>query len=145
MKHFIYTLIICVGLYACNSNSSEKDNTNSKSPVTPKAYDYSLASKDSNAVQDGESIIKYKNGIIKMRGMMKAGKRDGPWQSWYDNGLQWSESIYDNGIKNGKTTTWFPNGQKRYDGYYSNDRQSGLWTYYNEQGKKINSQNYESK
>jgi len=145
MKRIFYFLILCIAFYSCKSNNSEKDNSSSKSNVTPKTYDYGhIEAADSNKVQDGEMIKRYPNGVIKMRGVMKAGKRDGPWQSWYDNGLEWSESIYDNGVKNGKTATWFPNGQKRYDGYYTNDKPSGTWNYYNEAGKKINTQTYKT-
>ena len=144
MKKIVYTFAICTALYSCKSNSSEKDNAK---PITPaKTYDFTSPSgKDSTAVQDGESILRYKNGVIKMRGFMKAGKRDGPWQSWYENGLQWSESIYDNGIKNEKTTTWYENGQKRYEGFYTNDKPSGVWIYFNEAGKKVNTQDYGKK
>ena len=31
-----------------------------------------------------------------MQGMMKDGKREGLWKSFYENGNQWSESFYVN-------------------------------------------------
>ena len=145
MKNISLLFVFSVAVCACNSNSSEKKDT-APSAVAPKVIDYTTASsKDTSGVQDGESIVRYKNGVIKMRGAMKGGKRDGPWQSWYENGMQWSESIYDMGIKNGKTSTWYINSQKRYDGFYTNDKPSGNWIFYNEKGKKVDEHNYNAK
>lgn len=96
-------------------------------------------------IQNGEYIKHYANGVIKMRGMMKNGKRDGLWKSWYDNGLPWSETTFADGKKTGRTTTWYENNQKRYDGFYTNDVESGKWIFWNEKGEVVQQMDYDKK
>ena len=104
-----------------------------------------IVTKVDTIINDGEKTVYYDDGAIKMRGMMKNGKRDGIWRSWYPTGVQWSETTFMEGKKEGKTTTWYENAQKRYDGYYSNDAESGRWVYWNEQGKFVSAQDYGKK
>ena len=96
-------------------------------------------------MKDGEYIARYENGALKMKGLMKDGKREGTWKSWYSNGSSWSESTYTKGKKTGKTTTWYENGQKRYEGNYTSDAPTGTWTYWDEKGKFASSQDYGKK
>ena len=80
-----------------------------------------------------------------MHGMMKEGKREGLWKSFYENGLKWSETTFAAGIKNGKTSTWYENGKKRYDGFFTNDLESGKWTYWNESGEQVSTKDFDKK
>jgi antitoxin component YwqK of YwqJK toxin-antitoxin module len=80
-----------------------------------------------------------------MRGMMKDGKREGVWKSFYETGSPWSETTFKNGKKNGKTTTWYENEKKRYDGFYIDDIESGKWVYWSEKGELVTEKNYDVK
>ena len=143
---FILSLFFSVGLISC-SNQTEKAPAKVEA-VIPIAKDsssavrFTITNKQDSVIQEGESIQRYKNGVIKMRGQMKNGKREGAWKSWYEDGTQWSETAFKEGIKNGPTTTWYENGKKRYEGYYTNDNESGKWTYWDENGKQQSSKDY---
>lgn len=142
-KTILFSVLIC-GLISCTNQPVEKPFEEVK---------VETASADSNTftivtiqdtTQNGESILKYKNGQVKMEGMIKDGKREGLWKSFYENGTQWSESFYVNGVKNGPTKTWYENGNKRYEGFYSNDAQSGQWKNWDEAGNLVPA-NYKGK
>lgn len=79
----------------------------------------------------------YKNGKIKMQGMLKDGKREGDWSSFYENGKVWSIGEYVNGKRNGIGNVFYENGVLRMEGMYKNDKQVGKWKLYDEQGKLI--------
>jgi antitoxin component YwqK of YwqJK toxin-antitoxin module len=139
-SHLFFLII----LFACNNPASRTDKTDT---LTTSASDnlttkFTIINRQDSVVENGESIQRYKNGVIKMRGMMKNGKRDGLWKSWYGDGTPWSETTFSEGIKNGKTTTWYESGKKRYEGFYSNDKESGKWTYFNHAGLTITSKDY---
>lgn len=139
MKTKISLFSLCiVGLLACSNQAGEKKVVETKvGPViNPDSARFTITNQQ-DTTQNGESIIKYPNGNVKMKGMMKDGKREGLWKSYYENGLQWSATTFEAGIKNGKTTTWFENGKKRYDGFYKNDVESGKWIYWNEKGEEV--------
>lgn len=104
--------------------------------------EFIFAEQKDTVIQNGEYIKYHKNGVIEMRGLMKNGKRDGLWKSWYEDGLPWSETTFVSGKKNGKTTTWYANEKKRYEGFYTNDVESGKWTFWDENGKIQSIQNY---
>ncbi len=135
--------IIC-GLLACSNQSLEKPQVEVKKEIVPNpdSTTFTIISKQDTTIKNGESIMRYENGAVKMRGGMKDGKRDGLWKSFYENGTQWSESIFTAGIKNGKTTTWYENGNKRYEGFYTNDKESGKWTFWDESGKLVDTKTF---
>ena len=138
MKYSILLYFAAIGLFACQNNNQGVNN------VIKKDSTASVAPAKRTEVQNGESIERYPNGVIKMQGIMKDGKRDGLWKSFYNNGSPWSETTFSNGKKNGKTTTWYTNDIKRYEGFYTDDKESGLWTYWNEKGDVINKKNYDN-
>ena len=131
-------LMFIIGLISCSNQAEEKKVSVSKVEpyVNHDSTRFTIVGKQ-DTTQNGESIIKYPNGNFKMHGMMKDGKREGLWKSFYENGLQWSETTFEAGIKNGKTTTWYENGKKRYEGFYKNDVESGKWIYWNEKGEEV--------
>lgn len=147
--YFILSLFFSVGLISC-SNQTEKNAV--KTEATTVATSDSSSSnfiitnpQDTAIISDGESIQRYKNGVVKMKGLMKDGKREGLWKSWYEDGTPWSETTFSAGIKNGPTTTWFPNGKKRYQGFFSNDTESGKWKFWDENGKEQLVKDFETK
>lgn len=135
-------LFAVMTLCACENTSGGKtavqhDTLKSNSDVNSSVQD--------SVLQNGEYIKHYENGVIEMRGMMKDGKREGLWKSWYQNGSPWSETTFSKGVKNGKTTTWYENEKKRYDGFYTNDIESGKWSFWDEKGKLVKEMDYDVK
>lgn len=127
-------------LFSCKENTSPAGNT-AVQKDTLKAINLSGEKKDT-VINNGEYIQYYKNGVIKMRGMMKDGKRDGLWKSFYENGSPWSETTFKNGMKDGKTTTWYENDKKRYEGFYTADTESGKWIFWDEKGNQVSEKTY---
>jgi len=127
---FVYTLALACGTHKNEQNKNNEIQQESEIPqVTNQA--------NTPIVNDGEYIQRYPNGVVEMQGMMKDGKREGLWKSFYENGSPWSETTFKNGIKEGPTTTWYENEQKRYVGNYKNDVEIGKWTYWNEKGEVV--------
>ena len=145
MKKIFFPSVIVVLLIgsAITSCSNTADSVEVQHD-TIKADTAKVKAKDS-VIANGEYIKHYQNGVIQMRGMMKDGKREGLWKSWYDNGSPWSETTFEGGKKNGRTSTWYENEKKRYDGFYTNDTESGNWTFWNEEGKLIKMENYSNR
>lgn len=141
MKKTGIVLLCILCLVACNRNASKQESAEEK-PRDRMSQDFTFESK-ADSVVSGEQIHYHKNGVIEMRGMMKDGKRDGLWKSWYENGLPWSETTFVLGKKNGKTTTWYDNGKKRYEGFYTNDKESGRWMFWKEDGSIADTKNYD--
>lgn len=142
---FILPLFFSAGLISC-SNQTEKVplKVEAVAPVadTSSTARFTITNKQDSVIKDGENIQRYKNGVVKMRGIMKNSKREGTWKSWYDDGTPWSETTFKGGIKNGPTTTWYENGKKRYEGFYTDDSESGKWVFYDEKGKVQTSKDY---
>ncbi len=86
---------------------------------------------------------KYPNGVIRIKGYVLNGMREGQWFSFYQNAKPWSQNFYKKGRLNGPTATWYENGQMRYSGEYEQDQRIGNWTFWDEQGKKIEEINYD--
>jgi len=83
----------------------------------------------------GESIEKYGNGAIKIKGLLVKGLRQGLWESFYENGVKWSESNYLFGIREGAYKIFYSNGKLKIHGAYKNEKKTGIWYFYNEEGK----------
>jgi antitoxin component YwqK of YwqJK toxin-antitoxin module len=139
--------ILMTGLLSCSNQTPEKqEEVKVEAPVNQDSTRFTIATEQQDSVVNtGESIQKYKNGVIRMRGMMKDGKREGLWKSWYENGTPWSETTFAAGVRDGKTVTWYENGNKRYEGAYTNDMESGKWTYWDEKGKEAITKDYGNK
>ncbi|MCE3280828.1 MAG: hypothetical protein K0S44_3019 [Bacteroidetes bacterium] len=145
MSRIFTLLFFATCLFSCKQNNSQIINSdNSVQHDTIRDNKIVKSDKDS-VINNGEYIQYYKNGVTKMRGMMKDGKREGVWKSFYETGSPWSETTFKNGKKNGKTTTWYENEKKRYDGFYIEDIESGKWIYWNEKGELVTEKNYDVK
>jgi antitoxin component YwqK of YwqJK toxin-antitoxin module len=142
MKNIMLITGLLVALCSCNAPSGSGAVQQHDTVVADKKK--VEVSKDS-VIQNGEYVLHYESGVIKIRGMMQNGKREGLWKSWYSNGSPWSETTFHEGIKNGPTTTWYENEKKRYEGFYTNDVESGVWKFWDEKGKLVSSQDYGKK
>ena len=145
-KIILFSLFI-FGLISCSNQPVDEPvlETKMEKTLNSDSTTFTIISNQDTTTKNGESIVKYPNGNVKMHGMMKDGKREGLWKSFYDNGIQWSETTFAGGIKNGKTTTWYENGNKRYEGFYANDLESGKWTFWNEAGELASTKDYGQK
>jgi len=144
MKAAIKFSFIILLFTACSSETAKSTNDTNQKKDSVYEENFVFVNSQDTVIQNGEQITRHKNGVIDKQGMMKNGKRDGLWKSFYEDGTPWSETTFKDGIKNGKTTTWHPNGQKRYDGFYTNDTESGKWTFYDEKGNITQQGDYES-
>jgi len=145
MKKITSFLILSICLFACKQNNGQPTDTISTVQHDTVKSERAVPVTKDTIISEGEYIQHYKNGVTKMRGMMKNGKRDGLWKSFYDNGSPWSETTFKDGKKDGPTITWYPNEQKRYVGFYSNDAEAGKWTFWDEKGKKVQDMDYDKK
>ncbi|CAN5382262.1 hypothetical protein BH10BAC1_BH10BAC1_02790 [soil metagenome] len=144
----IFVALILCALISC-SNQTEKEpvvEAKVEAPKNPDSTRFTIVSEPQDTtIKNGEKIVKYKSGKVKMKGMMKDGKREGLWKSFYEDETPWSETTFEAGKKNGRTATWFENGKKRYEGFYTNDIESGKWNYWDESGKLVSTKDYEKK
>lgn len=132
-------------LAACTSKNPDdkKDSLNNERSLvnTPlvSAPDQpaQLQEAKAGALFDGDTIERYANGVIKIKGTMGGGKRQGQWVAFFQDGAIQSECAYRDGMANGATVTYRPNGTKIWSGYYNMGKQVGKWKYYDEQGKFI--------
>jgi antitoxin component YwqK of YwqJK toxin-antitoxin module len=85
---------------------------------------------------------KYPNGVTKVLGNYRFGKKDGVWATFYPTGQVWSENQYKNDSLNGTTVTYFETGQVRYTGFHKNDKPSGLWQFFDTTGKVVQEKKY---
>ena len=99
----------------------------------------------------------YDNGVVKIRGKERDGKRIGKWESFYENGYKEGgfeeagsgaggaadglealrENNYKSGYRDGPTIVYYKNGMMRYDGRYYNDERTGIWQFYDSTGVLI--------
>ena len=140
----LFLMTIITLSFACNNGHQTGGNELVQHDTIRKNSKVTITTSGS-IIKTGEYIKHYDNGVIEMRGMMKDGKREGLWKSWYQNGAPWSETTFTDGMKNGKTTTWYENEQKRYEGFFTNDVESGKWIFWNEKGNVVNKKDYEKK
>jgi antitoxin component YwqK of YwqJK toxin-antitoxin module len=141
MKQLIGILFLSLCIFSCKNNSGQSADTVIQRDTLKSGNSFPVSKPDS-IISNGEFIQYYKNGVTKMRGIMKNGKREGLWKSFYEIGAPWSETTFKDGKKDGKTATWYENEKKRYEGFYTNDAESGKWIYWDESGKKVTEKTY---
>ncbi|MCC7301617.1 MAG: hypothetical protein IT233_03150 [Bacteroidia bacterium] len=90
-------------------------------------------------------LEKYPDGVIRVKGYVVGGLREGTWMSFYPDGSPWSQNVYLKGKLNGATVTYYENGKVRYKGFYRNDQRSGHWQFFDEQGNKVEEMDYNAK
>lgn len=144
-------LSLIVALSACHSNEQNEMT------VTPKATADSakkevqseidrivneLAPPDSSYT--GDFYQKYDNGVVKVKGYFRFGKRHGQWFYFYPNGQIWSEAFYDNGLNNGFSKVHYESGKVYYEGGYKMNKPIGNWNFYDTTGTLVLQRSYDS-
>jgi antitoxin component YwqK of YwqJK toxin-antitoxin module len=101
-----------------------------------------MAPPDSNYT--GDFFLKYDNGLMKVKGFFRFGKRHGQWYYFYPNGFVWSEALYDNGKMNGMNKAYHENGKIYSEGSCKQGLSVGDWNFYDTSGTKIFVRTYDS-
>lgn len=78
-------------------------------------------------------------------GEFKDNKKDGDWTVWYDNGNVWSEGHYEKGLDEGKRQGYYETGVVHFSGQYKKGKMVGTWKFFDEQGKLVNTMDYDKK
>ena len=84
----------------------------------------------------------YEDGMVRMEGGMKDGKREGEWTAYFPDGKVQSTGTFKNGLRTGKATVYYSNGQLYMEGMYKEGHHCGKWTYYDEQGYALRTDDY---
>ena len=87
---------------------------------------------------DGEHTLRYwKSHPHKLwrgkkwgKGMVKDGKKEGPWTFYYPNGIPKMKTTYERGVKNGMTSYYWSRGWLRKRGMVKNGWRVGEWESY---------------
>jgi antitoxin component YwqK of YwqJK toxin-antitoxin module len=67
---------------------------------------------------------------VRAKGELKAGKREGVWESFCDNGTRSERAEYRAGKRNGSSELWLCTGKRDSDGRYRDGVKVGVWKYY---------------
>lgn len=94
-------------------------------------------------ITEGHQVLYLKDGG-RMEGELRAGKRVGPWASYFANGAIRSRSTYADGLEEGPTEVFHENGMTYYSGAYHKGKSAGEWVFYDEQGKEQKRVKYDS-
>ena len=62
------------------------------------------------------------------------GRRNGPWQRWYDNGMIWSKGTYRDDNLHGDYQMNYPDGRPKMRGKYDAGMRTGIWLNFNDDG-----------
>lgn len=136
-KIFFIALISSVVLASCQSNqkteiggeklSAEDSAAKEAQSEINKMVD-EMAPPDTNYT--GDFFLKYDNGLMKVKGYFRFGKRHGQWFYYYPNGFVWSEGLFNNGKMDGPSKVYHENGKLYYEGVYKMDLAVGQWNFY---------------
>lgn len=146
----VYVVIFCFAavLISCQNSNTEKKDTK-ENPAVDSAQSYinnmvdEMAPPDSN--YSGDFFLKYDNGLMKVKGFFRFGKRHGQWQYYYGNGFLWSEGLFENGKMNGPTKVYHENGKVYYEGAYKVDKAVGTWNFFDSTGTMVHERVYDDK
>ena len=119
---YLLLIILVPFLYACDTESKQKEKTESDEYVPPSREQF---------------VERYPSGIKKVEGELVDGKRHGKWIYYYENGFIWSEGKYRNGIREGYSLVYYKNGQKKITGQYKKNLRYGEWKVYEEDGSLV--------
>ena len=86
--------------------------------------------------KDGRQMVfQYYTGmILRCRGDIVGGQREGLWQYFFENGNLQAEATYVNGREEGEKRVYRENGLPYYIGRYSNGMPVGTMEFYDEEG-----------
>jgi antitoxin component YwqK of YwqJK toxin-antitoxin module len=95
-----------------------------------------------DSVPDGDYVARYPNGVIRMKGFYKNGKREGDWVAFFETGKVQSEGYFTAGMRDHHAVVYYETGKKMYEGEYKNGVQIGKWKYYKEDGSLKHEEDY---
>lgn len=73
-------------------------------------------------------------GVVRGRGQIVDGLRDGPWIFFDDNGQRLSEGSFREGREDGAWVFFHPNGQLASKGAFENGERDGVWRFFKPNG-----------
>ena len=149
MKITLYAILFIgsmMGLNFCKSDQKTDDKTQTAAVDTTKPKTLSIADELAPPDSDytGDYFKKYENGIVKVRGFFRFGKKHGTWMYFYPNGLKWSEAYFENDKMNGESNVYHENGKLYYSGFYTMDKPVGTWKFYDSTGVLAQTKVYDS-
>lgn len=140
------SLVLMVSCQSNQKNVAEKttaeDSAANKAQSEIDKMVDEMAPPDSN--YSGEFFLKYDNGLMKVKGYFRFGKRHGQWFYYYPNGLLWSEGLFNNGKMDGPSKAYQGNGKIKQEGVYKLDKPVGVWNFYDTSGVIIFVRTYDS-
>lgn len=139
MKKVVVSLLLALPIFflmACENKTTEKVVSSYENGQPSKVQ---LLNSKGMAVRE---IEYYEDGMVKMEGGMKNGKREGEWKAYFPDGKVQSEGIFKDGLRTGKATVYHENGQLYMEGNYKEGHHCGKWTYYDEQGYALRTDDY---
>lgn len=151
LKKLFCQLVVCSWLLAgCSSDTGKiseqaDENTSNQTNFSDTSlYGKAGVIEKNPPVQTGHYIVRYPNGIVKMRGYYINGKRNGQWVSFFENGNIQSDGFFKNGLRDGRTKVYYENGNLYYEGFYKEGKEVGKWLFYDPSGKIIKEKNYDT-
>lgn len=149
MKRILFSVFFCLVLLAsCQNNGKDEKQKEEVDSATAAAQSAINQMVDEMAPPDssysGDFFLKYDNGLMKVKGFFRFGKRHGQWFYYYPNGYLWSDGFFENGRMNGPTKVYHENGKMYYEGEYKSDKAVGNWNFYDTSGAMIHIRTYDS-
>ena len=133
IRSLIVYCLLCIFFLSCSENKPKVEETVSVSDTILK-----ISAEKKVPVENGVYEERYANGLIKVKGNYRGGKRHGSWVVFFDNGKIWSEGMYVNDIREGSSVVYHANGQKYYEGKYKDGKETGVWKFWDEKGNMMN-------
>lgn len=79
-----------------------------------------------------------------MEGLVRNGKREGPWVAYGPGGGIRSRAVYEQGLEEGPIEVFHDNGLTYYTGQYRKGITVGEWIFFDPQGKEVKRVRYDS-
>jgi hypothetical protein len=132
MNRIAASLACALAFTACSDPASAPASATSAAPDTT-----------AQPSTDGPQVIHTQDGG-RMEGVLRAGKREGPWVAYGANGAVRSRSVYVDGLEEGPAEVFHENGLTYYTGQYAKGITVGEWVFYDPQGKEVKRVVYDS-
>ena len=148
MKQIFFTLCLSFVLLAsCQNNKKDKgqqevDSATAAAQTAINKMVDEMAPPDS--AYSGDFFLKYDNGLMKVKGYFRFGKRHGQWFYYYPNGYLWSDGFFADGKMDGPSKVYHENGRLYYEGAYKQDLAVGTWNFYDTTGTHVHVRTYDS-
>lgn len=139
MRPSTLALFCCTLLFSACTTPSIEENVISTWPESGEPREIHIALPDSSGT---EVKILHGNGRIHMRGVLKAGKREGTWNTYREDGMPWSQVHYVDGLKDGLFRTWHAGGVPHIEGQHRNNQPDSTWHFYSTEGVLVQTEFY---